>query len=711
MEYMLIGEDMNEENNNVKIDNYFDPIQDPSQDRLGRANFSENIANCIFNYRQCKPLVIGIYGPWGFGKTSVLNMVKSYLRQLDKDRKLALIDFNPWMYSHTESLIEEFLLKISIELTNQDFKKEANKFKEIADTFEWLSSNVSTFSAKAGLVFRLLAKPLIKAANKYNKPLWQIKGELADILAPENDNGNNKKIIIIIDDIDRLTLEEIRKLFQAVKTIMDLPNVIFIISMDHLAVSRMLETPGFPGCDFIEKIVQIPIKIPLPDAVKLESCIFAEMDRIAKIFSENQWDSERWGSVYRGALRNILLQFGNLRKVYRFMSQILININKVRMEINPVDYIAIESIKLFYPELYESIYQNKIIILGREANIGELAYEKLLLKHPVGPFKELLGKYNHNVKSLLNHLFPNLEHELKGEENYGGTNSKWQMERRICSRYHFDNYFIQDLASNKISQNIFDDIIAKRHSIDEYISIMQAIDKRDLFEEFLLRLDELSNRVNWSCIVDLSKALINYSDNISPKKTVFLTTMDHVIADLVLKLFAQSNLADCFEQFYQTLAQSDSLYMPVFITARMEYQLQKGELLLLKIEPDNLESLKRMCVDKILRTFKAKNLSETKGLRVILDSWKNWDANNYTELFVETDLKDEQLLILLDEYEYQDEMKLKRFNVDAYKKIADINKTYNRVIGISNRTRDDRIKEICDAFIRSYNEYNRPGFR
>ena len=88
--------------------------------------------------------------------------------------------------------------------------------------------------------------------------LKKTKDELKDKL-----KDLNKKIIVVIDDIDRLTSSQIRDIFQLVKQVADFPNIVYVLVMDKEVVCSALEkVHNMDGNEYLEKIIQVPFEIP-----------------------------------------------------------------------------------------------------------------------------------------------------------------------------------------------------------------------------------------------------------------------------------------------------------------------------------------------------------------------------------------------------------------------------------------------------------------
>jgi predicted KAP-like P-loop ATPase len=82
------------------------PLKEPSDDRLGRWGFSKRIAEAISSREDSSSLTIGIHGPWGEGKTTVLNFIEHALEEEDDD--IISLRFNPWRTGSEEELIVSF---------------------------------------------------------------------------------------------------------------------------------------------------------------------------------------------------------------------------------------------------------------------------------------------------------------------------------------------------------------------------------------------------------------------------------------------------------------------------------------------------------------------------------------------------------------------------------------------------------------------------
>ena len=232
------------------------PIEKDSEDRLGRAAFARHLANGITEYKGKDGLVIGLYGKWGSGKTSIINMTTDIILNPKKNKesndstqesssddkidenKPIIFKFSPWNYSDKSDLIGLFLrgLKHEIEDSGKDsFKNTVGRlltdYIEVLDTVSMLP----IIGSGAAAILKLLAQAQ-KLKNIREADLDKTKEKLEAAL-----EDSRQKIVVVIDDIDRLTNTQIRDIFQLVKQVGNFPFVTYILAMDRDMVRKALE--------------------------------------------------------------------------------------------------------------------------------------------------------------------------------------------------------------------------------------------------------------------------------------------------------------------------------------------------------------------------------------------------------------------------------------------------------------------------------------
>ena len=228
------------------------PIKNSSEDLLGRKSFSKTLAEAVDKYKETESLVIGLFGKWGVGKTSIINMILENLN--DK----IVVHFSPWNYSTHSDLINLFFLELKQSILDSGNVQDEKSLEKAFLKYKRAIKDVS----KNPIVRGLLSALLQKLFGVHLEELWSPPSleKTRDQLIKEL-KKTNCKIIVVIDDIDRLTNEQVRDIFQLVKQVANFPNVIYLLSMDREIVCRALhEVQKVDGHEYLDKIIQIPIE-------------------------------------------------------------------------------------------------------------------------------------------------------------------------------------------------------------------------------------------------------------------------------------------------------------------------------------------------------------------------------------------------------------------------------------------------------------------
>ncbi|MCG2788117.1 MAG: KAP family NTPase, partial [Anaerolineae bacterium] len=265
-----------------------------TEDKLNRAPFAHKLADTIRDWKLEESIVIGLYGPWGCGKTSVLNFSVERLRETTKEweieKKPIIIWFNPWSFSEQEKLLQAFFQQIFAEIkkvdpkAGEDLKQTIKKFAQVLGALEPIPGVGQIFSAGQKFVDIFVS----------DKTIQDTKEEVSSVF-----RKLKRRILIIIDDVDRLNREEIRLLFQAIKINADFPNTIYLVAFDRSVVENALSNAqGVSGREYLEKIVQVGFNVPDPDPTLLNKILFDELDRILNSALTEPLDRERWLKPY-----------------------------------------------------------------------------------------------------------------------------------------------------------------------------------------------------------------------------------------------------------------------------------------------------------------------------------------------------------------------------------------------------------------------------
>ena len=224
------------------------PVFNPeTEDVYWRRSFGKQLASLLLAGSE-NPPVIGVVGEWGSGKTTVMNFAEFYVQEINPE--IEILRFNPWSHvAGGRGAIQEALLA---QVTDQVLSK-LGKFKKNAQKL---------FQEYAGGLIRATPLPgkelVATATTKAIARLPSTRERLEKVLREEKIS-----VVVLVDDVDRLVGSELMELFAALRVVVDLPFVQYVLAYDQSSVAAAIEaTVGGNGHDFLEKIVAVPLSVP-----------------------------------------------------------------------------------------------------------------------------------------------------------------------------------------------------------------------------------------------------------------------------------------------------------------------------------------------------------------------------------------------------------------------------------------------------------------
>ncbi len=437
------------------------PIETKMDDKLGRAAFSRHLANGITEYKGEDGLVIGLYGKWGSGKTSIINMTTDIILNPEKNKesndstqkresshgdginenKPIIYYFSPWNYSDKSDLIGLFFrgLKHKIEDSGKgSFKNTVGKlltdYIEVLDTVSMLPIIGSGTAA----ILKLLAQTQ-KLNNIREADLDKTKEKLEAAL-----KDSRQKIVVVIDDIDRLTNSQIRDIFQLVKQVGNFPYVTYILAMDRDMVRKALEEgSNFDGEEYLDKIIQIPFEIPRLRKDEVDKLFLEELDIIICDFQYDvKLDMVYWERVFMNCVSPFIR---TIRDVHRVINVFRFRYGMLYKETAFEDMIAITTLEVLEPELYKWIFANRIKMLGKETSRND--EYKISKNQKLTDYYESLGIDAKVADCCVKTLFPRMgklaDFSLGPQDNIN--------KRRVANEGKFELYFVLNPDDARVS--------------------------------------------------------------------------------------------------------------------------------------------------------------------------------------------------------------------------------------------------------------------
>lgn len=351
------------------------PIINVSEDKFNRANLANQIAGAINAHNSDSSIVIGIDGPWGSGKTSFVNLIFSQLEKLAEQKNeqvdhQIMMSFHPWMCGDSQQMMLQFFLRLSEAINHyQDSLATLNESDKLKNGFIKITStliNIGKVCAPLSSCFGIPGlRNSVEAGLEVADRAIQAYGKDNDIA--QNTNLEHQKdcinkllkehkikLIIHIDDIDRLTDTETRNVFQIVKALADFHNTIYILSFDRdLVASALNKLHAGKGQAYLEKIIQVPFEIPAINSDGINE-IFAKMLYDITMRNVINIDNKDW---QKGLANGILNYLTTIRAINRFINFFDLKYALLGRRVDLLDLIAITTIQLFEPNLYSKIYK------------------------------------------------------------------------------------------------------------------------------------------------------------------------------------------------------------------------------------------------------------------------------------------------------------------------------------------------------------------
>lgn len=481
------------------------PINDKKDDLLGRKTFSKYLGKAIYEHNQEAGLVIGLYGKWGTGKTSVINMTENVIKKLakkDKNKPL-IIKFAPWSYSDKDNLIGLFFQSLRNKIENPikaKFYLSDKKKKKIKEATELMGEYAKRF---CGITTMLGANPVAASYLKIFAEAIGVSGTIPtwfpdqDLEKAKNKLDKklkklNKKIIVVIDDIDRLTNPQIRDIFQLVKQVADFSNIVYVLVMDKEVVCSALEkVHNMDGNEYLEKIVQVPFELPEIRKGSLHNIL---RDRINKIVNGHVSNEEYYASI----LRNCVEPYVNtMRDVNRLINIFQFKYEALNKETLPEDLLAITILEVLEPKLYKWIYDNKDFVCGGMeyvlARQGNKALDYYRDKY-YGELKDI-GINPDIAVDCVATLFPSFAKIIGKYRHIGAPSMKGIKEgMRIANTRKIETYFVFDLDNVKVSRDIVNNCIFEFDKGALYTTIRKINKEGNIayfLEEIRLLVDDI----------------------------------------------------------------------------------------------------------------------------------------------------------------------------------------------------------------------------
>ncbi|MDE2447119.1 MAG: NTPase [Alphaproteobacteria bacterium] len=444
------------------------PINLPEQDLFGIEPFVKSLNSSLTKMVRPEGVVVAINGPWGSGKSSAINLLKYHLGPSVTQGEVKIVNFNPWWFRGEEALVLNFLRELYQAIEPSLNKKAKKALPKLAKALEFGSVAIPAAASTGifgphGIVAASFAKLLSPISKLFvrTESLEGLQKELSDSLRLQN-----RRFIVIVDDIDRLAPDEALAMFRLIKSVGRLPNVTYVLAFDREQAERAIAN-RFPneGSHYLEKIIQVSFDLPLPNSEQLTGYV---LKMASGFLSGLDLAAEKH-------LRNLFYdivapEVRTPRNAIRYLNALSVTWPAVEGEVNAGDFLSIEAYRLFQPNLHKAIRENPTLICGTAARDGLSGSDKAT---PAFYDQRLLGSVEDKDRYRLGlmRLFPRLEAVWK-RMHYLGEN--WKSERRICVPELFPIYFGFSIPDSVVPMSELRPLLARVDDFNYVTKYLQA---------------------------------------------------------------------------------------------------------------------------------------------------------------------------------------------------------------------------------------------
>jgi hypothetical protein len=439
------------------------PLVDPKADRFGRLLFASRVANTIAERRDPSSIVIAISGAYGEGKSTVLSFIQ---QDLAKYAHVVVVPFNPWRFTSEEALLVGFFRTLSQAIdrrfttVKESLGKLMSDYGEIAT--ELVKVKYQGMELSPGKGVGTLGK-LLETAT-----IEDLKMRVDHFLSEEK-----KRVVVVMDDIDRLDRSEVQAVFRLIKLSADFPYTAYVLAFDHELVAgaigeRFAAGDIASGRSFLEKIIQVPLQLPKATHQDLVDYCLQQVQSAMNVTLQHL-SGIQLQDFHLNFLLYVAPMLQTPRGAKRYANALSFGIPLLQGELNIVDVMLLEAVKVFYPATFEHLRDFPHTYTGYRPALELAGPEgwQTQARTQIEERSTLSGRELENLQGLLGRLFPQLQN-LWSRNEYGPTDREsWTIEQRVASHTYLLRYLSWSVPGDDYSDREVDELLSVLPNLDE----------------------------------------------------------------------------------------------------------------------------------------------------------------------------------------------------------------------------------------------------
>jgi hypothetical protein len=481
-----------------------EPITRRAEDRLNRARLADAIADQVINSPRGQGFVIAIDGPWGSGKTSVMNMIQEAVTEKTNTVSLR---FNPWLFSGTEQLVVRFLQELGTQLGEKADETTDERLRQVGERLArygevlvplgWVPV-IGPWLSRAGALAGIFGKrrkdePLPSAFARQH----QVRTALAEL---------DRRVLVIIDDLDRVEPDQIRDVVRLIKLVADFPTVTYLVAYDGEKIAAALGRDVQEGRDYLEKIVQVTHDLPEIQDWPLVRLLQTELDAALESITYGPFSKDDWVNIFHTGMRPF---FKNIRDVRRYLNAVPVTLRVLGDEVALVDALALETLRIFARDAYAKLPSMVSTLTGEGIHDwgGASGEREERDARAIDEFVAAARPHQDAVRQMLRRLFPRIGRHVGGSSVIG-SGQDYRRNRRVAHPEVLRIYLQRTLPEGATPAQLVREAYETMGDRERFLALLHSLDSEQL-EDLLGRLEDYESEFDPAAAEIATEVLLN----------------------------------------------------------------------------------------------------------------------------------------------------------------------------------------------------------
>ena len=473
------------------------PIEGANEDRLKRqATFRSITDTCLIDWGK-EGQTIAVTGPWGSGKSSCLNVLRKELEKNDAK----VVEFNPWLWRERDDIVQRLLRTIAGETGTGALPG------EIRETLVRYADELSEARGETKAVWRTLkevwgtATACLWARGRKHEDTGRNRNQVEKLkgaVSKELEQWTGK-LVVLVDDIDRLEPGPLQDMLMAMRLAAWLPKVVFVLALDRGTVAKTLGKAGFDGHDYLDKIIEREITVPpMMGETKVEF-IAKQVEEALNRHEARKGREDEAGTLLHHILEPLLETPRDVKRLAMRVDNAMIQVPK---EVREEDLIALECLRLKVPkaaqilaeetdaltawegtgsrEKQEAESAKKRLLGAAKANQGK-AMETFINTYLPATTMKAIGQ-GHDLRSTVEHPKDTWLPALDTGPDWRSKVERWRRDGRIAERSILQAALGQTTGPELERSNLTRQVLAALGSRRKLSELLEKIPTTDIVD-------------------------------------------------------------------------------------------------------------------------------------------------------------------------------------------------------------------------------------